>query len=291
MNNKSDSTVKSTEKKGLQWNWLVWCMPLVAIGLAAWFVYKALPQPAESIVVVTDKAGGINANNTFVFHRGVQIGRVTAVELTEDLNSIELSIDLNEGREIFAREGARYWVVRPELNNASIQGFSTIVSGPEIHAKAGSGKSRMTFEALAENPLPNMGENDLLFKIRSAGKSGISRGSKVVYRGIQVGLVADVRLSELSNYVLSTINVFEQYAPLVRDNTVFWNSGGINVDFGLFRGADVDINSLSSILSGEISFATPDEIGDQIQPGHQFDLQSEADEAWLAWEPEFSGSL
>lgn len=291
MSNDKESSVEATQKKGIQWTWLTWCMPVVAIAIAAWFVYRAIPQVSETIVLKVDKAPGINASNAFVMHRGVQIGRVTEVRLPEDLGPVELSIDLDEGRENFAKEGARYWIVRPELANASIQGLSTIVSGPEIHAEAGSGDTKTDFNALQNNPLPNTGSNDLSLTLRSLAKSNLSRGSKVVYRGMQVGVVLEVELAEKSNAISNTISIYEEHKNLVRANSVFWNSGGVNVDFGLFSGADVDISSLSSLLSGEISFATPDEPGELVESNKTYNLADEAEDDWQQWSPILEDSL
>jgi len=48
----------------------------------------------------------------------------------------------------------------------------------------------------------------------------------------------------------------------------------------------VKIGSLSSIISGQIAFATPDkDAGPRAKDGSQFLLHDDADKEWLNWRP------
>ena len=49
----------------------------------------------------------------------------------------------------------------------------------------------------------------------------------------------------------------QEYAPLVRMNSIFWNAGGINFHVGLFSGAKITAESAQTLISGGIDFATP----------------------------------
>jgi hypothetical protein len=65
---------------------------------------------------------------------------------------------------------------------------------------------------------------------------------------------------------------------------VFWNSSGISADFGL-SGLHLHAESLESLLTGGVAFATPDSSGHAVKAGSVFKLHPEFKEKWLAWDP------
>ena len=101
-----------------------------------------------------------------------------------------------------------------------------------------------------------------------------------------VGTVESMQLAPNAQRVDVHINIFPRFATLVRDNSRFWNASGFGVDLGLFGGLSVRAESIESLLTGGIGFATPTRPGDPVQHGHIFDLASEPKGDWLAWEPE-----
>ena len=76
--------------------------------------------------------------------------------------------------------------------------------------------------------------------------------------------------------------IFERYAGLVRQGSVFWDTSEVNVRGGL-KGVEVDIESLRAIATGGIEFATPSEKSPRVKPGTVFFLrQAEGRMARLA---------
>ena len=112
----------------------------------------------------------------------------------------------------------------------------------------------------------------------------VERGIPISYRGVQVGQVLSVGLSNDSVAVEARVYVRPEYRQLIRDNTVFWNNSGIDFRVGL-RGIELDADALSSIALGSVSIATPDPPGRTVSPGHRFDFYEEVDEEWLSWRP------
>jgi paraquat-inducible protein B len=54
----------------------------------------------------------------------------------------------------------------------------------------------------------------------------------------------------------------QRYAKLVRRGSKFWNVSGVDVNVGLFRGVDFNMESLRSLVFGGVSFATPNDLKD-----------------------------
>ena len=109
----------------------------------------------------------------------------------------------------------------------------------------------------------------------------------VFYREMVVGKVSGYELAQTADHVLIYVDIEHRFAPLVRENSVFWNASGIDVHFGLFSGAEIHTESLKSILAGGIAFATPNEgdMGEQVHQNATFTLYPKVKEEWLKWTP------
>ena len=83
-----------------------------------------------------------------------------------------------------------------------------------------------------------------------------------------VGRVSGYELRAASEKVIIHADIARQYAHLVRKKSVFWNAGGISVHAGLFSGAQINLESLQSLLAGGIAFYTP-ELESKSQPAGQ----------------------
>ena len=43
--------------------------------------------------------------------------------------------------------------------------------------------------------------------------------------------------------------IWQRYAPLVQEGTMFWNASGLRFHAGLFSGAQLDLESLAALLT------------------------------------------
>ena len=62
------------------------------------------------------------------------------------------------------------------------------------------------------------------------------------------------------------------------------------MDFGLFSGAVIKAETIESIVSGGVAFATPEDgAGNMAEASATFQLHPQAEEEWLAWSPVILG--
>lgn len=162
----------------------------------------------------------------------------------------------------------------------------TIISGPFIETLPGNGPAKKTFEG-ADNSPAALEEKGLKLILIAADRGSLRTGSPVYYRGIEVGAVQNLRLSDDARRVELDLFIRQTFAPLVRSESKFWNVSGVNLDFGLFKGAQINIESLKSVVSGGLSFATPDgaKAGEPVKDGAIFALYDEPKKEWLEWAP------
>lgn len=231
------------------------------------------------------RADGLS-EGTPLRYRGLQVGRVEQVRLSDDLAAVLVDVRVSQAEERIARAGSRFWVVRPELGLARTANLDTLVSGPylEVQPSPGDGAPRRSFELLAQAPQAAV-DADGLALVLSAERSGsVEAGDPVTYRQVPVGQVARLELGPTADRVLIHILIEPRYAPLVRGGSRFWNASGVDVDFGLLKGMQVRTESVEAIVAGGIAFATPDEQR-PVQPGQTFVLFDEPQAEWLQWAP------
>jgi len=106
----------------------------------------------------------------------------------------------------------------------------------------------------------------------------------VLFRGIEVGTVTGFYLGDMADRVNVTLRVSKKYAYLVRDNSVFWQASGYNLQFGL-TGGSFKSGTFQQFIRGGIAFATPPStpVAPKAASGHHFLLNPEEPKDWQAW--------
>lgn len=271
---------------------LLWVLPFLAlVGVIAVLFYQAGQERGPRIMITFPDAQGLEPGADII-HRGLSVGVVREINLSEDLASAVVIADLAPSAEGIAVEGSQFWIVRPEVSLDRVSGLETILGPRYIAVKPGDpglGRARV-FTGLSESMRrQSSAENEgLMIRINAPSAGSLSIGSAVLYRNIPVGRITGIRLAGTAQHVEIDAVIEERYEPLVRANTRFWDASGVGVDFGIFRGLSVAAGSIDTVLRGAISFATPTKAGLRVGDGHTFELQREVDSDWLEWEPEIA---
>ena len=267
---------------------LVWIVPLVALVVAGYLVYQHTREFGPAISIQFSDATGIKPGRTIVQYRGAAVGKVVSVALNTNHQHAVVRIRLQRELVSLAREGSAFWIVSPQLGLGNITGLGTIVSGAYIEVSPGEGQPQTEFVAVEQSPrlIDPMGR---LIILRTPHGGSLRAGVPIYYRGVEVGAVRETRLSADASAVEVLGVIRQRYATLVSTESKFWNVTGIDVRVGLFRGAEVNVESLKSLLLGGIAFATP-EGGSNHPPrdGMIFQLHEDADKNWLKWSPAIS---
>ena len=245
-------------------------------------------QPGTQIRIRVNDGDGLQPG-TLIRYKGLEVGKVESLALTDDLQAVMLDVRLTQAAGQIAREGSRFWVVKPELSLTRAANLGTLVSGQylEVLPALQGGAQRLQFTALDGPPNQAVREQGLRLVLSAPRRGSIKPGVVVSYREVPVGKVVDFELGPTSDRVLIHVLIEPRYAPLVRSGSRFWNASGIGVDAGLFKGVKVRTESLEALIEGGIAFATPNnpEMGGPAQPGQTFALFDEPQDAWMQWAP------
>jgi paraquat-inducible protein B len=261
----------------------LWLIPMAAALLCGWYLCRDYIFAGPTITIYFQNADGLLEQTSLLQYRGVRIGEVKSLKLTADQQSVSVKVQLDTSAANIAREGSVFWIVQPEVKLGSVSGLRTIVLGNYITVQPGHGPRTNLFigsekEAIA--PIKALGIVLLATKLDS-----LQPQSPVFYRGIQVGEVLDCHLSEDARNVVIHARIEQDYAPLVRMNSRFWNAGGIDFRLGLFSGAKISAESAQTLLSGGIAFATPPDFQNAVTNGAVFLLNEKFEDAWGKWSP------
>lgn len=262
---------------------IIWIVPLIAIGIGIWLIITAFLGKGIPITITFSSAEGIDTN-TAIKYEGISVGDVTSVNLAPDLDGVIVKAKLKRSAEKLARSGSKFWLVHPQIGAGGISGLETIITGNYIAVRPGKGAPGKFFEGLEHPPYSDY--PGLKIMLKSTVLGSLSPGAPVYYREVKVGIVEHCVLANDAQHVNISLNIYEEFAPLVRENSQFWNASGIGMTLSLF-GAKIKSESLAAILTGGIAFATPNikQMGAPVQDGAVFTLYSNPENEWLKWQP------
>ncbi|MCP4695365.1 MAG: MCE family protein [Gammaproteobacteria bacterium] len=268
-----------------RWSW-VWLLPVVAILCALGLIYASYSQRGIPITVDFQQGYGLKAGDA-VRYRGIEAGSIHKVYLTKDLKTIRVEVRLRPFAKDLAREGSRFWIVRPQVDLSGAAGLETIIGANYLRILPGEGKKRKDhFAGLDIPPFREMMEaGGLDIVLHTPSKSGLRRGAPISYRLVTVGTISSVDLARDASAVEAQLYIHPDYAHLVREDTRFWKSGGAKFSAGWLSGLSFQMDSVQTLVAGGITLAIPPEPGKSVTAGHRFKLYDEADPEWLDWEP------
>ncbi|MBA5762919.1 MCE family protein [Vibrio sp. 404] len=247
-----------------------------------WKLYSDFKHARKAGFELTLFAHGDNnvSVGTQIQYNSIKVGEVSAVIPNFENNDVELRARiLPEYAQKIAREGSYFWLPQAEVGLSGVKNLKNLLS-QSINVKVGSGNPSEHFE-LHTQPYQPQG---VQFILQSEARGSVTQGTPILYREIEVGSVTSVKLGEFADRVITEISIDADYAYLVRQNSVFWNSSGVDVSIGI-TGADIKSGTVDSLLRGGITFATPE--GAQLQAtakhGQSFLLYSTPEESWKKW--------
>lgn len=236
---------------------LVWLVPLVAVLIGGWLVYKAVSEKGPTITISFKQAEGLEAGKTKIKYKDVDIGIIDSVALSDDLSHVLITASMVRESERFLTDKTRFWVVRARVAAGEVSGLRTLFSGAYIAIDPGrGGKPIKKFSGLEHPPVVTTDLPGRHFKIRAERLNSLETGSPVYFRQIKVGQVDSYELEKDGQGVKILIFIFEPYDRFIRKNTRFWNAGGLDVSLDA-NGIRLRTQSVVSILLGGIAFDTP----------------------------------
>lgn len=253
---------------------IVWLVPIAALGIAGWLVYKAITEKGPVVTILFSSAEGLEAGQTKVKYKDVEVGSVDSIRFGEKLSHVVVTVSLDKEMRPYLTDGARFWVVRARVNLSQVSGLGTLLSGSYIAMEPGTpGAEQSSFEGLETPPAVTMDTPGTQYVLHSEGLGSLEVGSPIYFRQVRVGEVTGYRLEAGRDEVSIDVFISAPHDQRVRTNSRFWNAGGIDIilDTGGFR---LYTESVVTLLVGGIAFENPLNLGtaDAAAAGSEFRL-------------------
>jgi paraquat-inducible protein B len=236
---------------------VVWLIPVLAAVIGAWVAVTRVMSEGPEITITFASADGLEAGKTKIQYKGVEVGTLTKIRLSEDHKRIIAVAQMAPKTEDFLVEDTHFWVVRPRISGANVTGLGTLISGAYIGMEIGNSKeSHREFVALENPPVISGGAPGRFFILKTSNLGSLDSGTPLFFRRLQVGEVSSYALDSDGKAFTVTVFVRTPYDQYVNPNTRFWQASGIDVKLSA-SGLNVQTQSLLSILIGGIAFETP----------------------------------
>lgn len=236
---------------------VVWLIPILAAVVAIGIAVQRYLSEGPTIRIVFNAAEGIEAGKTFIKYKDVNIGQVTAVQLTDDFRKVTVTAKIAKSAAGLIVEDARFWVVEPRISLSGVSGLSTLLSGNYIGFEAGkSAKPQRSFVGLEVAPIVTGDQPGRQYVLHAASLGSLGIGAPVYYRSLVAGQVVAYKLATDGKSIDVRIFINAPYDQYVKHGTRFWNASGVDVRVGA-NGVDVRTQSLVALISGGLAFETP----------------------------------
>lgn len=252
----------------------VWLIPLGAALIGAWLIYQNIVSKGPQLTLALDTADGIEAGNTLIKVRSVEVGHVTQLRLADDYTGAVVTVQMDPDTDKLLAEDSRFWIVKPRVGRQGISGLGTILSGAYIQLQPGSADdTRYRFDVRDSPPAITTDEPGISLQLTSNNDNSLAVGDPIIYQGQTVGQIESANFNVEQKRMDYQVFIREPFSTLVSDTTQFWLRSGIDFHLGS-EGVDVQLGSIQSVLAGGVTFGRPNgvEAGTPASSGAHYEL-------------------
>lgn len=277
----SPHPVATVHARGRRLTW-IWAIPVVTALVGGWLAWDTLSNRGPLIAVSFLDAEGLQAGQSHVRHKDVDMGLVQSIALSKDRQRVVVKVRMNSAAEPLLTDTARFWVVKPRFFAGAISGLQTLLSGAyiELLPGAANGAPEREFVGLEDPPVLQSDVPGSTFLLHAARIGSISLGSPLFYRDLEVGQVLGWDIADMADSVTIHAFVRAPFDRYVHDGSQFWNASGATLQLGA-NGVQLQLESLRALALGGVAFDTPADVRSTpiSAANHNFALYADRDAA------------
>jgi len=238
---------------------IIWFVPFIALIFGLWLTAKVVSEQGTIITIEFDNGSGIVPNKTEVRYKGLITGLVKKVVPSEDLQRVIAEVEISKNFTDYLTDKTRFWLVSADISLQGVSGLDTLISGSYITIMPDTNEEAVSqdhFIALTEAPTLDMSTPGLHLTLHTDVLGSISENSPINFKQIPIGYVTGYHYIESSKKIAINIFIKPEFAHLVKENSLFYNTSGVQVTASLSGGVKINTDSLASIMAGGISVDT-----------------------------------
>ncbi|QIL84446.1 MCE family protein [Vibrio sp. HDW18] len=195
----------------------------------------------------------ISAAGAPIIYRGIEIGQITDLQLTDNRNSIVAAAAIQPAFSDMLNSGSQFILEEAQVSLTGVENLTNLVKGNYLTLIPGSGERARTFNAIRKNEFKYARANSISFNLVADNSFGLEAGTPILYRGVAVGSITDVKLK--LDAVEFSVVIDEQYRELIRSQNRFYVTGSASAEL-TESGLSVSVPPAKQLLLGSISFAS-----------------------------------
>ena len=221
----------------------------------------------EKAFLFADRTYGIKKDSK-VFYKGIVVGRVKGFSLEDDRVKMTLLID--KKYTFLLTDKTRFYIEKMNFSAGEVKNISLEGSFLKI-AYFHSNKKTNTFFLAGVNPCETVYREGLRVFVFGRKITSVSKGSPVLYKGIKIGEVEDVSLSNKFDGVRLRLFIEDEYRALIKEDSEFIEIKPIDLKTG-FIYAKLSVKPFSTIVKGGIELVSAGG-GERVNDGYYFHLK------------------
>ena len=247
---------------------LIWLIPVVVLAIGGYLAWTTISRQGPEITIQFDSADGLTNGQTQIKQKAVGLGTVQSIELSRDLQHVDVRVQMSAQSAPLLTDHAKFWVVRPRLSGANISGLETLVSGAFIAIDPGppGGAPETKFKGLDSPPGVRSDDPGSIFTLSTGSLGSVGEDSPIFFRDVTVGEILGYRMPANGRGPI-TVQAFIKapYDQFLRKDTRFWDVSGVTI--GLQGGnVHLQVESLQALVSGGVAFGLPVQRRDKEAP-------------------------
>src|SRR6202051_1251350 len=110
----------------------VWAVPIVAAVIGISLLIRNWENAGPRITISFLSGEGVQVGKTLVKYRDVTVGRVSAVVLSADHQTVVVSADFSKDAASLLKADTQFWILPPRTGVGSVAGLDSVISGGYI---------------------------------------------------------------------------------------------------------------------------------------------------------------
>ncbi|GAA0823847.1 hypothetical protein GCM10009111_34130 [Colwellia asteriadis] len=238
---------------------IIWFVPFIALIFGLWLTIKVISEQGTFITIKFDNGAGIVPNKTEVRYKGLVTGLVKKVLPSSDLSQVIAEVEISRDFSDYLTTDTKFWLVSADISLQGISGLDTLISGSYINILPDtnqSADSQDSFIALTEPPELDMTTPGLHLTLETDVLGSIGENSPISFKQIPIGHVTSYHYIESRKKIAINVFIKPEHAHLIKENSLFYNTSGVQVTASLSAGLKINTDSIASIMAGGIAVDT-----------------------------------
>jgi len=193
------------------------------------------------------------SNGAGILFKGHGIGRINAISYDTESQAFTAQATIDPAFADLVTENAQFWLEKTALSFSKIENIGNLITGDFVgftHSADYQQESQKSQFTLQDHE--QFDDNSLSVTLIADDASGLTEGANVTYKGLSIGHISSVALTNNNKHIKALLKIDHQYHYLINKESQFYALSGIEVNASL-KGVKVNSKPLQNIIKGGVA--------------------------------------